>query len=80
MSVSRDQRTERRFNLHDQVIVRSARQIAGGVSGLVWGYEWSDGGNAMGRPLVKYHGWFYHVREGGSEDSLIVPESKLMRA
>ena len=75
--MSNEVRTERLYNLHDQVMVRGRGKIGEAVSAIVWGYEWSDGSSVCGRPSVRYHGWFYHTREEGSGDEAIVPEDLL---
>jgi hypothetical protein len=68
-----DTRTERVFNLHDHA------RLPSGTVCVVWGYEWSDGNNTAGKPRIRYHGWFYHIREEGSGDESIVPEDTLKR-
>jgi hypothetical protein len=74
MSEVVEERTERLFNLGDQAIT-----LPQGTRGRIAGYEWSDGRNVCGKPLVRSYGWFYHFVEEGTDDWVIIPEHTLAK-
>ena len=64
------------FELRQAVISKIADQATPGV---IWGKEYSDGGNPVGNLKSCRRGWYYHLREEGTEREFIVHEANLIR-